>query len=47
MLSLGDYFFPSPMAAKQHSFFYRNGLSLAFSFLFLISLAGQVLTGWK
>ncbi len=35
------------MAAKRHSFFYRNGLSLVFLGFFLISMAGQVLTGWK
>jgi hypothetical protein len=33
--------------AKKHSFFYKNGLSLFFLFLFLITLGGQALTGWK
>ncbi len=47
MFILADDSIHSLMAAKQHSFFYRNGLSLAFLFLFLISLVGQVLTGWK
>jgi hypothetical protein len=32
---------------KQHSFFYRNGLSLVFLGLFVITLIAQALTGWK
>ncbi|WP_379091503.1 DUF6766 family protein [Pedobacter sp. UC225_65] len=32
---------------KQHSFFYRNSLTLAFLLLFIITLAAQALTGWK
>jgi hypothetical protein len=32
---------------KKHSFLYKNGLSLFFLFLFLITLGGQALTGWK
>ncbi|MDB5020633.1 MAG: hypothetical protein JWQ28_1760 [Pedobacter sp.] len=32
---------------KNHSFFYKNGLSIFFLFLFLITLGGQALTGWK
>lgn len=31
----------------RHSFFYRNGLSLVFLSLFLITLVAQGLTGWK
>jgi len=32
---------------KRYSFFYRNGLSIVFISMFLITLAGQALTGWK
>ncbi|SKB63657.1 DUF6766 family protein [Daejeonella lutea] len=32
---------------KNHSFFYRNGLSIVFLLLFIITLAAQVLAGWK
>lgn len=32
---------------KKHSFFYRNGLSLVFISLFLITLIAQAITGWK
>jgi O-antigen ligase len=32
---------------KKHSFWYRNSLSLFFLFIFLITLGGQALTGWK
>ncbi len=32
---------------KKHSFFYKNSLSIVFILLFLISLCGQALTGWK
>ena len=32
---------------KQNTFLYRNGLSLVFLSLFLITLAAQALTGWK
>jgi hypothetical protein len=32
---------------KNHSFIYRNGLSLVLLLLFLGSFSGQVLTGWK
>lgn len=32
---------------KRHSYFYRNGLSIVFILLFTITLAAQVLTGWK
>jgi len=31
----------------QRNFLYRNGLSLAFLTLFIITLAAQALTGWK
>jgi len=32
---------------KNHSFFFRNSLSLFFLFLFLVTLFGQTITGWK
>ena len=32
--------------AKKHSFFYKNSLTLVFSFLLLFALAGQAYTGW-
>ena len=32
---------------KKHSFFYRNGLSLVFVTLFIITLIAQAFTGWK
>ena len=32
---------------KKHSFLYRNGLSLFFLGLFIITLIAQALTGWK
>ena len=32
---------------KKNSFFYRNGLTLVFMSLFLVTLAAQALTGWK
>lgn len=31
----------------RHSFFYRNGLTLVFFSLFLITIAAQAVTGWK
>nr|WP_294873451.1 DUF6766 family protein [uncultured Pedobacter sp.] len=31
----------------KHSFFYRNGLTIVFLSLFLITLGAQALTGWK
>lgn len=34
-------------AAKKHSFLHKNSLSLFFLFIFLITLFGQALTGWK
>jgi hypothetical protein len=34
------------MSTKQHSFFYRNGLSIVALTLFLLALVGQALTGW-
>lgn len=34
-------------ANKKHSFLYKNGLSLFFLFLFIITLGGQALTGWR
>jgi hypothetical protein len=34
-------------STKKRSFFYKNGLSLFFLFLFLITLGGQALTGWR
>jgi hypothetical protein len=33
-------------APKQYSFFYRNGLSLLFVTLFILTLIAQALTGW-
>src|SRR4051812_25138906 len=32
---------------KKYSFFYRNGLTIVFLSLFLITLCAQALTGWK
>ena len=32
---------------KQYSFFYRIGLTIVLVLLFLVSIAGQILTGWK
>jgi hypothetical protein len=32
---------------KKQTFFYRNGLSIVFSALFIIAFLGQVYTGWK
>lgn len=32
---------------KKYSFLYRNGLSIVFISLFVITLIGQALTGWK
>lgn len=32
---------------KKYSFFYRNGLSLFFLSLFMVTLAAQAVTGWK
>jgi hypothetical protein len=32
---------------KKNTFFYRNGLSLIFLALFLVTLLAQALTGWK
>jgi hypothetical protein len=34
-------------ARKEKSFFYRNGLSLVFISLFLLTLGAQAFTGWK
>jgi hypothetical protein len=34
------------MSTKQHSFFYRNGLSIVALTLFLLALVGQAITGW-
>ncbi len=34
-------------ATKNHSFIHKNGLSLFFLFIFLVTLCGQALTGWK
>jgi hypothetical protein len=33
--------------SQKTSFWYRNGLTLFFLFLFFITLVGQGLTGWK
>jgi hypothetical protein len=33
--------------AKKYSFFYRNGLTIVFISLFIITLTAQGLTGWK
>ena len=35
------------MANKRRSFLYKNGLSIVFISLFLITLVAQALTGWK
>ena len=36
------------MAAKRHdTFFYRNSLTLVFMLIFLLSLIGQMITGWQ
>lgn len=32
---------------KKHNYFYRNGLTIVFISLFLITLHAQALTGWK
>jgi hypothetical protein len=32
---------------KKHSFFYRNGLTIVFLSIFLITLIAQAYTGWK
>jgi hypothetical protein len=32
---------------KKRSFFYRNGLTIVFLLLFIITLVAQALTGWK
>ncbi len=32
---------------KNHSFFYRNGLTIALVILFVLSITGQIVTGWK
>lgn len=32
---------------RKHTFFYRNGLSIVFLSLFIISLFAQAFTGWK
>jgi hypothetical protein len=32
---------------KKHSFLFKNGLSIAFLLLMVVSLAGQMYTGWK
>lgn len=34
-------------AKKQYSFIYKNGLSITFLLLTIISLTGQVITGWN
>lgn len=33
--------------SKKHTFFYRNGLSLIFILLFIITLIAQAFAGWK
>jgi len=32
---------------SKRSYFYRNGLSIVFLTLFIVTLAAQALTGWK
>ena len=32
---------------RKYSFFYRNGLTLVFLFIFILALAAQAFTGWK
>lgn len=32
---------------NKHSFFYRNGLTIVFLLLFIVTLFAQALTGWK
>lgn len=36
-----------PLTMKKRTFFYRNGLSIVFLALFIITLLAQALTGWK
>jgi hypothetical protein len=36
-----------PDNPSKHSFIYRNGLTLFFLLLFVVTLAAQALTGWK
>ncbi|MDF3078712.1 MAG: hypothetical protein K0S09_2601 [Sphingobacteriaceae bacterium] len=35
------------MDKKRYSYFYRNGLTIVFMLLFIITLAAQAFTGWK
>ncbi len=37
----------SNITMKKHTFFYRNGLSIVFLLLFIITLAAQAITGWQ
>lgn len=37
----------TPSRVQQHSFFFRNGLTIFFVALFLVTLMAQALTGWK
>ena len=37
---------PRMATSNRHSFLYRNGLSLVFLFIFIITLAAQAYTGW-
>jgi len=37
----------SKTTSAKHSFFYRNGLTIVFLILFVVTLFGQALTGWK
>jgi len=32
---------------NKDSFFYKNGLTIVFTIMFVVTLAGQALTGWK
>src|ERR1043165_8554713 len=35
------------MKSKTYSFFFRNGLSIAFLLLMILSMAGLIYTGWE
>lgn len=37
----------TPSRVQQHSFFFRNGLTIFFVALFLVTLMAQAFTGWK
>jgi hypothetical protein len=37
----------SKSKSKKHSFFYRNSLTIVFMLIFIFSIAGQAVSGWK